>query len=253
MLKKMMLLTAAIALAAAARGARAEEGAWSRARMTAFWAAADTAPASVSASHRLVVGRAGSRSVKSARLAGLLSATVPGAGELYAGSWPKAAVFAAVEAGAWIEYARFTDRGNERRLKFRAYADAHWSRERWESRPNPDEDPMTHELPAYETQQYYEMIGKYNEFMKGWDDWRTDGPKLTPNRFHYETMRHNHNAQLINASRCGMIALGNHLLSALDAAWTAHRRNVRLSLRIDPETFRAGAGVAPVFAVSAAW
>jgi hypothetical protein len=250
MMKKILMTLALVGLCTpAVRNAAAQEGIWTRSRISAFLTAADSSARTAAASDAVPSVRPG----RSARLAGLMSAAVPGAGEIYGGSWIKAAAFMALEAAAWTGYAHYTDKGNEMRKEFRAYADVHWSRERWNSRYVPGQDPATHELPVYNTQQYYEMIGKYNQFMKGWDDWMDGEPALTPNRYHYESMRHKHNAQLINASRCGMAALGNHLLSAMDAAWTVHRKNRSLSVRILPELRMARAGTAPVLAMRAAW
>jgi hypothetical protein len=129
----------------------------------------------------------------------------------------------------------------------------YWSRERWQSGYIEGQDPSTHSLPAYNTQQYYEMIGKYDQFMKGWEDWKQGGPNLTPKRYHYESMRHAHNEQLINASKCTMAALGNHLISAMDAAWTVHRANRTLSVQVAPGFRTSFADAAPVLNFHAAW
>ncbi|MDM7926203.1 MAG: hypothetical protein QUS35_09320 [bacterium] len=229
-----------------------QESAWTRARMSAFLTAADTATSSASAP--VAVG-AGSRPLRSARLAGFLSAAVPGAGQAYAGSWIKAAAFLAIETAAWIGYSHYTDKGDVLRREFRAYADEHWSRERWHAAYVEGQDPSTHALPEYNTQQYYEMIGKYDQFMKGWDDWVPGGPNLTENRYYYESRRREHNEQLINASQCAMAALGNHLISALDAAWTVRRGNRSLSLRVAPgfRTAFASAEAVPAMNLRAAW
>jgi hypothetical protein len=181
-------------------------------------------------------------------LAAALSAAVPGAGEFYAGSWIKGAVFFAVEVAAWAGYNHYANEGNRLRTKFRAYADQYWDYEKWENEYNPNTDPGSHGLPMennqiVKTQQYYEMIGKYDQFMMGWRDWVRGGPDVTERRNLYETMRHDHNDQLINASRCTMAALTNHLLSAVDAAWTVHRRNrqIRAALGMDVRMVRTEA------------
>jgi len=185
-------------------------------------------------------------------LAAALSTAVPGAGEFYAGSWIKGAAFLAIEIAAWVGYKHYTDKGNRLRTEFRAYADDYWSEERWEERKDSN-DPETHMLPETKTQQYYEMIGKYNQFMKGWKDWEPGGPNLTPRRDAYESMRHEHNDQLINASRCTMAALTNHLLSAMDAAWTVHKRNRSIRTALGMDARMAGAETVPCLSLRVAW
>jgi hypothetical protein len=182
----------------------------------------------------------------------LLSSAVPGAGQMYAGSWIKGTVFLAAEVALWVGYRQYTDKGNRLRTEFRAYADTHWSKDKWEGLKDPT-DPSTHNLPDTKTQQYYEMIGKYNQFMKGWDDWVSGGPNLTPRRDYYETMRNNHNHQLINASRCAMVSLCNHLLSSLDAAWTIHRHNMKLQARAGMGVSMARNTALPTVSLSMAW
>lgn len=78
--------------------------------------------------------------------------------------------------------------------------------------------------------EYYENIGKYNEFQVGWDD---IGPGFPPppvpggkdttsvNREKYLNLRRKSNDYYQNASTMVILALGNHILSAFDAALTA--------------------------------
>jgi hypothetical protein len=157
----------------------------------------------------------------------LLSAAVPGAGEIYSGSWIKGAIFLSIETGLWIYYAQFENKGKDWEDIFHAYADEHWSKEQWEYLGG-NQDEGTHTLPSTKTQQYYEMIGKYDQFMEGWDDWVQGGPSLTPHRDHYETLRDNSNKELIKASYCAMIVLANHVISAFDASWSVKRHNRKI-------------------------
>ena len=64
---------------------------------------------------------------KSPVLGGVLSAIVPGAGEFYAKSYLKAAIFLAVEAGMWIGYTTFQNKGNTQTDSYQAYANQNWS------------------------------------------------------------------------------------------------------------------------------
>ena len=157
----------------------------------------------------------------------LLSVVVPGAGEIYSGSWIKGAIFVGIETGLWIYYVQFQNKGKDWENIFHVYADEHWSKEQWELKGG-DSDEGTHTLPSTKTQQYYEMIGKYNQFMQGWDDWVQGGPNLTPRRNYYETLRDNSNQELIKASYCAMVVLANHVISAFDASWTIKRYNRKI-------------------------
>jgi len=167
----------------------------------------------------------------------VFSALIPGSGEIYAGSWVKGAVFLGLEVGLWTLYAHYHGEGDDIKQTFRDYADTHWSKEKWLYYYNADSDPATHSLPDTKTQQYYEMIGKYDQFKQGWDDWSQGSPDLTENRNYYETLRHDSNIAYKNASYCTMVVLLNHLASAFDTAWTIRKYNrevkskVRVGLR----------------------
>ena len=164
----------------------------------------------------------------------LLSAALPGAGQFYTGSWKRGLIYLGVETAMWIFYFDQKDKGNALRTQFRAYADGHWSEEAYYGwlDENPTFTDTTHSLPATKTQQYYEMIGKYNQFKAGWDDWQEGDPALTPNRDHYESMRDKHNRYLIRASYCTMIALANHVFSAFDAAFTIRKFNRQIESKM---------------------
>jgi hypothetical protein len=164
---------------------------------------------------------------KSPGLGALFSALVPGTGEMYAGSWLKGAIFLGAEIGLWVGYWQFHKKGGEWEDIFQAFADDHWSEDRWRDwmQNHPEFGDTTHTLPSTKTQQYYEMIGKYNQFKAGWDDYTEGGAALTPNRNYYEDLRDKSNDQFKRASYCAMISLGNHVLSALDAALTVRLKN----------------------------
>ena len=145
----------------------------------------------------------------------LCSALIPGTGEMLNKSWVKGTVFVGVEIALWFGYSHYNSKGNDWEDVFHDYADTHWSEQRWLDYYNPEMDPSTHSLPETKTQQYYEMIVKYNQFKLGWDDWQPGSPALTDNRNDYEEMRHNSNVEFKRASFCAMGVLANHLFSAL--------------------------------------
>jgi hypothetical protein len=195
--------------------------------------------------------------LKKPMLAGVLSAAVPGAGELYAGSWLRGSLFFAVEIALWAGYAHFHSLGQDWDGTFIGYADTHWSEPRYwislagpgqanipgvdmnnytqflESLRNYEKEHFSHGLHLEKDQQYYEMIGKYDQFHAGWDDFVEGQPALTPHRDEYRNMRYKSNTAFKNASACAMGVLLNHVLSAFDAGWKVNSENkkIRTSFR----------------------
>jgi hypothetical protein len=118
----------------------------------------------------------------------------------------------------------------------------------------------THSLPYYSEQQYYELIGKYDQFSRGWDDSNLDPSapldaadpssqviKSNSKRFYeYSRMRAQANHYYDIAGTWMAVAVANHLLSALDAYWSATRYNSSLHagvrMRLEPTPF----GLVPV-------
>jgi len=112
-----------------------------------------------------------------------------------------------------------------------------------------ENDPQlgyTHELPETRTQQYYEMIYKYlHQFGAGWDDVEAtfgdayfyDGLNnyvyLTGNIQTYRSMRNRSNDYYANADNMLKVILLNHLISALDAAWSAKQYNRHIALDVN--------------------
>jgi hypothetical protein len=171
---------------------------------------------SVSFPDALAPDQASSAQAKKPAVGMLFSAIVPGAGQAYAGS--------------------YSNQGGKKNDAFEAYADAHWDSTRWNLHYDQTTDPNTHQLPSTKTQQYYEMIGKYNQFWTGWDDSQGSSVKLTPNRKHYEDMRRDSNAAYKRASNCAMLVLANHVLSSLEAGWSIHKANrkIQIGLGFEP-------------------
>ncbi|MGD9487713.1 MAG: DUF5683 domain-containing protein [Calditrichaceae bacterium] len=138
---------------------------------------------------------------KSGLKAAMMSAIIPGAGEYYAKSYWKSALFLSVEILAWTGYFIYEHKGDTEDKKMRGFADKNWSEQRYWSRVYDEAvkrdkwtgDPLsvdenriilnddytndtiselrrlersgelgfTHTLPETKTQQYYEMIYKY--------------------------------------------------------------------------------------------
>jgi len=177
----------------------------------------------------------------------LLSAALPGSGEMYAGFWLKGALLMAVEATLWYGYVHYTQRGGDLDAEYRTWGDVHWSEDRW------DGSEGSHTLPGTKTQQYYEMIGKYDQFRTGWDDYVEGGDNMTANRRAYLEMRYDSNRQFKRASTCVMLVMGNHLLSMFDTAFTIRRLNREARGQVRMGMIRGGVDYAPSLSLSIRW
>jgi len=197
---------------------------------------------------RLQAPKAG---LKSPPKALLFSAVLPGAGQVYAKSYIKGIAFLAVEIASWTGYAQYHRRGEDLKRQFQSFANAHWSEDEYwnwiaqesgyprsqlDSLRAWERDHFSHFLPPQKDQQYYENIGKYDQFNVGWDDTSTPRGRDSKNRNQYLDLRADSNRNFNRASTGAAIALANHVLSALDAVWSTHRYNkrLRMSLRIEP-------------------
>ena len=206
-----------------------------------------------------------SSQVLSTKKAFLMSLAIPGTGELYCKSIIKAVSFIGIEALSIGGYAYFIHQYTIKRDDYRAYADSHWIRDVWISWYDSlcalkDTNELGIEkLPSTKTQQYYEMIGKYDWFAFGWDDIieRDDFDSLvqvtyeiagyTPasdvhdeitarvlsklysaHREHYMNMRKEANDKYTVAKYFLGALIFNHIVSAFDAAITAKIHNDKL-------------------------
>jgi|GEM_PF-683314 len=88
---------------------------------------------------------------------------------------------------------------------------------------DPGELGFTHHSVGVSRSQYYENIGKYDQFTYGWGGDTLD--LLTPLRKAYLTMRHDFNNFYDKAKWSAIASLGNHMLSAIDAALTVRSYN----------------------------
>ncbi|NKB71791.1 MAG: hypothetical protein GKR89_32345 [Candidatus Latescibacteria bacterium] len=185
---------------------------------------------------------------KSPGKAFLLSALVPGLGEYYGGAKKKAAIFFGIEALAWGLYLNWNGKGDDIEDEFRLTADDEWAVQdylNWRNSTISRNSSITHALPcstevtegrfgecdSRETQQYYELLGKYDQFIAGWKDAvDRDGIGVQPtqidsaenffsaNRIAYEQRRDDSNKKLKRASTMAGLILVNHVISAIDAA-----------------------------------
>ncbi|UCB52235.1 MAG: hypothetical protein JSV10_09655 [Candidatus Zixiibacteriota bacterium] len=187
---------------------------------------------------------------KSVKRAFLYSLIVPGSGEFYGGSKIKAAIFFGLDAAFWALYFNYHGKGKDKETEYKKFADVYWSEDeytqwlidslnitsdldKYYNRETKDSAFLSHHLPDTKTDQYYEMIGKYEQFASGWKDY--DGPlppyhevlNPSPTWNQYRDMRELSNDWLNKAKYSAMASLGNHILSAFDAAFTVKRYNKR--------------------------
>lgn len=193
---------------------------------------------------------------KSPKKAFIYSLIIPGWGQKYAkSSIIKSILFLAVEAGSWAGYFKYHSDGNKKTDEFMAFADGHWFEGDLSDAdtgvdppiyPNLDEQTyrgwlltnygtvadtgFTERLPSSKTQQYYEMIGKYDQFRGGWDDYWVDTTDyVSARRASYLSMREKANNLLDDANRLIIVSMLNHLISAFDAAISANRYNKHMA------------------------
>ena len=236
------------------------------------------------------------RKGKSSKRAFLLSALVPGLGEWYAGSKKRGLAFLGAEAALVGLWAAWKGKGKDLEEEFRAVADEHWDPEEyiaWRESTISNSSSITHALPCSsevrdvyiparrewkdqqqtsglgsaafggcapsQIQQYYELLGKYDQFVAGWDDivrrstdnavgWtEVDSVENfhSERRLRYEDDRDESNRFLKRASTVTGVILINHVISAIDAARVARmyaagadeaalRRRTRLALVMQP-------------------
>ena len=169
---------------------------------------------------------------KSPKTAFLLSLLMPGLGEFYAGAKMRAAGFVGAEALTWIAYTSWRSKGNDIKAEFRAFADQNWNESRyraWQaynaSQPESQQYFETETLPSKseDIQQYYELVGKYAQFVYGWSDvtstFTTDNMAVQSSlRQQYETRRNDSNKYLKRASVITGLAVLNRIASAIHAS-----------------------------------
>ena len=225
-------------------------------------------------------------------LNGLYSLVIPGAGQYNSGRYTKAVIFFTAEV-ALVTFAIINQHtGDKKTQEFQDYADAHWSAVRYakwigtygvsDYGPNvaftqADYDAVaaydfskvnawesgalgnhslgfSHQLPRNGEQQYYELIGKYNQFKFGWDEYSVDGvtaadaggiPPSDKKRYDsyipkqmqdYAKERGRANDYYYAASFAVSAIVINHVISAVDAfiSTKSYNREISASLGMRP-------------------
>ena len=214
----------------------------------------------------------------------IASLVIPGFGQYINRSpWWKTALFAGVEVAGITGYISWINKADDITKDYENWADEHWNMRRWVNDsaillsdikangfPNVNDIRIdgSHHITIiingkYESSEillenpnieyvelrdwdFYEGIGKYDQFVAGWDDaisnWEIVRKKIkngedelivmTPNKQHYLNLRNDSNVLYKNAKFAVSALLFNHIFSALDALWNANK-NKELSYKLD--------------------
>ena len=216
------------------------------------------------------------------------SLLIPGWGQFHnKDNWWKAIIFAGVETLGIISAVNFENKAESIRRDFEAFGDKHWTLERWYKNTQkifPDSwyntiigthklglkingnyyfsDKLTDLIKSYtwteitviRDRNFYENIGKYDQFVGGWDDvyddpfdsegsWYTikkgnvESIILTEQKNYYRSLRHDSNILKHYSKYSVSAVMFNHLASALEAAYTANKKDKNLpkfGLNYDP-------------------
>ena len=166
------------------------------------------------------------------------SLLIPGWGQLSEDHTIRAGIFVAAEITAIASYASLHRRGQSLESDYKAFAAEHWDFAKWLSNDDGDQACgyiRTHQMPytivggepiPYRDHHYYENIGKYPEFICGWDDWnsRADEIHLDGGQIYTLTMKdyieiRTSSNEAYRASRVALtLTMVNHLVSAFEAA-----------------------------------
>lgn len=217
----------------------------------------------------------------------LFSAILPGAGQIYNRSpWWKSTMFISVEAAALTACKKWDKSGEDYRVMFEAYADDHWTIENWyftSMKIFPENwqdiligthhltlkiggnyfssDQLTELLQIYSWSEikvirdrdFYENIGKYDQFVGGWDDpfdspfdadgnWYTEKKGnseetviLTIQKDKYRGIRHRSNLFKSQVKYALTVLMFNHLISGMEAYWTASSKQSKKRKKIQIE------------------
>jgi len=193
--------------------------------------------------------------VKSPFKAAVLSGILPGAGQWYAGNKKRAIAFFTTELFLWYGHSYYNGTGGDWRRDFRAYADKYWSRAEYEDWRTTDPDTiryLTHSLPATCTQQYYEMIGKYDQFLAGWPDSKNESEQ-SQMRLHYMDMQHKSNMLYKHAEVMAQLLIIHRVISAAEAALSVKRKNNNISAHLNVQYNSSMTGITPTLVITCKW
>ena len=167
---------------------------------------------------------------KSPTKAALLSAIVPGLGQLYSGNEKTAMAYLGIEAVGWTGYSIYRTDGFNTRSEARLIADAHYDSTAYNTKKEESINSPNRDLPyrddgTLDDLEYYEDISKLNELIWGWDDHvpaidQVTGfvrPGSSALREAYKDQRTEGNNDLRTSRNFGLALFVNHAVSAVHA------------------------------------
>ncbi len=229
--------------------------------------------------------------VKSVPKALLFSAVVPGSGQIYSRSYLKGLAFLVIEAAALTGHFSFNSEGNRLEDQFEADANALWDENAYwnwmgeicggncnnmDDLRSFERANFSHFLPEEKNQPYYENIGKYNQFVIGWQDFRTetlggsieiftyadyltgiwdtqDLRTISSQRNAYTELQDDSDGNFKHATTLASLLLLNHVVSALDAAWTTKKFNRRVQAGLSVGQKIHQTEIVPVLRLGVTW
>jgi len=195
----------------------------------------------------------------------LLSALVPGAGEIATGHFWRGLPLVAIDVATWLANAHYQEEGRNWRDTYQAYADAHWHYDDWQIvlrdyydgqhganydwyDPAADYSCTCPYIPKEEDpQHYYENIGKYLYYYGGWEDWAWSGDPATADSEHqrreYGDMRIESNNSFDRGNQMLYVAMATRLLSVIQVTWLV-RGDLQRAPRLEVRPLRSAARTA---------
>jgi hypothetical protein len=184
----------------------------------------------------------------------LFSALIPGAGEISMGYYKRGIALVVAEAVAWTGYSVNHSNGTDKRTEYEAFADAHWSEDKWildhpcnveqigDGQRNLENLELCGQAgsgsdvwPGYipfvpkskDKQHYYENLGKYDWYISGWEDWNPAAIPYahdTTLRTEYRQMRIQSNTELDHADAFIWVSVAARAFSLVETAILVHNR-----------------------------
>jgi len=191
----------------------------------------------------------------------LMSAVLPGLGEATMG-YSRGYFMMALDVFVWTRVIHYNNEGNDAKTEYRTYAEAHWSEDKFRDayQGTPDDeylqgvnggigldyyvDVEPGGLPALfvprdeDEREWFENLGKWDQFVFGWDDFRrpddpplgieydvTGGvidlqqPWISANRETYRLMREESNDAFEKRDRLIYVNIGLRVFSVLQVAY----------------------------------
>lgn len=211
----------------------------------------------------------------------VLSLAIPGAGQWYAGSKKKALIFASLEVAGILAWYQFRQNGEQLALDYQDFADEHWALKSWvewapylyaqgeeyhdviidgthhlmiilednsivssDTLASPEWEGNLDQVEVIRSSEFYENVGKYDQFVTGWDDlfgktgepaWRlvekdvgdtAEVIIMTDNKQKYLNLRKDSNRAFQLAGYVVSAIMFNHVISAIDAFLETRRRTL---------------------------